>query len=326
MRSICAAHGAEIEVDSSPGRGSCFRLKFPANQRAVCGEHRSERCSARHGCLCWRQRGSRNSRARGAGTLKTSPSARLLLEIAEHMWIIRTALRYPLHVLRAGDRDRAVRLARRRCARRSTSCPDIKLPVISVVWTYIGMPPADMSNRVITYYERQMTTAVTDIDHIESQSLPGVGVVKVFFHPNVNVNAALSEVTAISQTVLKRLPPGITPPQILSYNASSVPVLQLALSGKTLTDQQLYDLSNNFIRPRLAEVEGAAVPSPYGGKNRQVQVDLDPAALHEKNVDAGRCRQRHSAQNLTAAGRHRKDRQVRVQGACSMPAPTRSTS
>jgi len=199
------------------------------------------------------------------------------------MWIIRTALRnpYSFFVLAilivlfgslAGLRTPVDIL------------PDIKLPVISVVWTYVGMPPADMSNRIITYYERQMTTAVTDIDHIESQSLPGVGVVKVFFHPDVNVNAALSEVIGISQTVLKRLPPGITPPQILSYNASSVPVLQLALSGKSLTDQQLYDLSNNFIRPRLAEVEGAAVPSPYGGKARQVQVDLNPAALHEKNL------------------------------------------
>ncbi|MGC1458006.1 MAG: efflux RND transporter permease subunit [Steroidobacteraceae bacterium] len=199
------------------------------------------------------------------------------------MWIIRTALRNPysffvlaIVIVLFGS------LAGLRTP--IDILPDIKLPVISVVWTYVGMPPADMSNRIITYYERQMTTAVTGIDHIESQSLPGVGVVKVFFHPEVNVDTALSEVIGISQTVLKRLPPGITPPQILSYNASSVPVLQLALSGKSLTDQQLYDLSNNFIRPRLAEVEGAAVPSPYGGKNRQVQVDLDPAALHEKNL------------------------------------------
>ncbi|HEY4340562.1 MAG TPA: efflux RND transporter permease subunit [Steroidobacteraceae bacterium] len=199
------------------------------------------------------------------------------------MWIIRTALRNPYSffvlaiVIVLFGSLAAVRTP-------VDILPDINLPVISIVWTYVGMPPADMSNRIITYYERQMTTAVTGIEHIESQSLPGVGVVKVFFHPDVNVNAALSEVIGISQTVLKRLPPGINPPQILSYNASSVPVLQLALSGKSLTDQQLYDLSNNFIRPRLAEVEGAAVPSPYGGKNRQVQVDLDPAALHEKNL------------------------------------------
>ena len=199
------------------------------------------------------------------------------------MWIIRTALRSPYSFFVLAI---VIVLFGSLAALRTPVdiLPDIKLPVISVVWTYVGMPPADMSNRIVTYYERQMTTAVTDIDHIESQSLPGIGVVKVFFHPDVNVNAALSEVIGISQTVLKRLPPGITPPQILSYNASSVPVLQLALSGKNLTDQQLYDLSNNFIRPRLAEVEGAAVPSPYGGKNRQVQVDLDPAALHEKNL------------------------------------------
>ncbi|HEX3839003.1 MAG TPA: efflux RND transporter permease subunit [Steroidobacteraceae bacterium] len=199
------------------------------------------------------------------------------------MWIIRTALRNPYTFFVMAI---VIVLFGSLAALRTPVdiLPDINLPVISIVWTYVGMPPADMSNRIITYYERQMTTAVTGIEHIESQSLPGVGVVKVFFHPDVNVNTALSEVIGISQTVLKRLPPGITPPQILSYNASSVPVLQLALSGKSLTDQQLYDLSNNFIRPRLAEVEGAAVPSPYGGKNRQVQVDLDPAALHEKNL------------------------------------------
>jgi multidrug efflux pump subunit AcrB len=199
------------------------------------------------------------------------------------MWIIRTALRNPYTFFVMAI---VIVLFGSLAALRTPVdvLPDINLPVISIVWTYVGMPPADMSNRIVTYYERQMTTAVTGIDHIESQSLPGVGVVKVFFHPDVNVNAALSEVIGISQTVLKRLPPGINPPQILSYNASSVPVLQLALSGKSLTDQQLYDLSNNFIRPRLAEVEGAAVPSPYGGKNRQVQVDLDPAALHEKNL------------------------------------------
>ena len=162
--------------------------------------------------------------------------------------------------------------------------PNIKLPVVSVVWTYNGLPPSEMSDRVITYFERQMTTAVNDIDHIESQSLPGVGVIKVFFHPEVNVNGALAQVTAIAQTVLKRLPPGITPPQILSYNASSVPILQLALSSKTLSDQQLYDLSNNFIRPQLAEVEGAAIPSPYGGKARQIMVDLDPDAIRAKNL------------------------------------------
>jgi multidrug efflux pump subunit AcrB len=176
--------------------------------------------------------------------------------------------------------------------------PNIKLPVVSVVWTYNGLPPSEMSDRIITYFERQMTTAVNDIDHIESQSLPGVGVIKVFFHPEVNINGALAQVTAIAQTVLKRLPPGITPPQILSYNASSVPILQLALSSQTLSDQQLYDLSNNFIRPQLAEVEGAAIPSPYGGKARQIMVDLDPNAMRAKNLSPADVTNAILAQNL----------------------------
>ena len=176
--------------------------------------------------------------------------------------------------------------------------PNIKLPVISVVWTYNGLPPDEMSDRIITYYERQMTSSVNDIEHIESQSLPGVGVIKVFFQPDVNINAALAQVTAVSQTVLKRLPPGITPPLVLSYNASSVPILQLALSSKTLTDQQLFDLSNNFIRPQLAEVEGAAVPSPYGGKNRQVVVDLDPESLRSKGLSPQDVTNAILAQNL----------------------------
>ncbi|QBB71430.1 efflux RND transporter permease subunit [Pseudolysobacter antarcticus] len=176
--------------------------------------------------------------------------------------------------------------------------PNIKMPVVSVVWTYNGLPANDVSDRIITYFERQMTTAVNDIEHIESQSLPGVGVIKVFFQPSVNINAALAQVTAIAQTVLKRLPPGITPPQILSYNASSVPILQLALSSNKLSDQQLYDLSNNFIRPQLAQVEGAAIPSPYGGKARQVQIDLDPEALRAHGLSPLDVTTAIAAQNL----------------------------
>ena len=162
--------------------------------------------------------------------------------------------------------------------------PDINLPVVSVVWTYNGLPADDMADRITTFYERNMTTTVNDIEHIESQSLPGVSVIKVFFYPGVNINGAVSQITAVSQTVLKRMPPGITPPLVLTYNASSVPILQLALTSKTLLDNQLFDISNNFIRPQLAQVEGAAVPSPYGGKNRQIQVDLDPNALREKGL------------------------------------------
>jgi multidrug efflux pump subunit AcrB len=176
--------------------------------------------------------------------------------------------------------------------------PDIRLPVVSIVWTYSGLPPGEISDRITTYFERQTTTVVSDIDHIESQSLPGVAVVKVFFHPHVHVEAAIAQVTAISQTVLKLLPPGITPPAIITYNASSVPILQLALSSDKLSEQQLFDLSNNFIRPQLAEVEGAAVPSPYGGKNRLVMVDVDPRALQAKNLSPADVTTAILAQNL----------------------------
>src|SRR6202046_4476596 len=153
--------------------------------------------------------------------------------------------------------------------------PNIGIPVVAVVWTYNGLPPDDMSGRVVYYYERTLTTKVKDIQHIESQSLPGYGVVKIFFQPNVNISSALAQVTAASQTVLKLLPPGITPPYVLSYNASSVPILQLALSSKKLPQTKLFDLAQNFIRPQLATVRGATIPSPYGGKVLQVQVDLD---------------------------------------------------
>src|ERR1700733_14874884 len=153
--------------------------------------------------------------------------------------------------------------------------PNIGIPVVAVVWTYNGLPPDDMSGRVIYYYERQLSSSVNDIEHIESQSLPGVGVVKIYFQPNVDIRTATAQVTSISQTVLKQMPPGITPPQILNYNASTVPILQLALSGASTSEQALFDLGQNFIRPALATVAGTSIPSPYGGKVRQVQVDLN---------------------------------------------------
>ncbi len=162
--------------------------------------------------------------------------------------------------------------------------PAIGIPVVSVVWTYAGLPPDDMSGRVIYYYERTLSAQVSDIQHIESQSLAGYGVVKVFFQPSVNISAAMAQVTAASQTVLKLLPPGITPPYVLSYNASSVPILQIALSSKTESETALFDLAQNFIRPQLATVAGAAIPSPYGGKVRQVQVDLDMTKLQANKL------------------------------------------
>jgi multidrug efflux pump subunit AcrB len=176
--------------------------------------------------------------------------------------------------------------------------PNINIPVISVVWTYTGLLPNDMSGRVIYYYERTLSAQVGDIEHIESQSLDGYGVVKIFFQRNVNIAAAMAQVTAASQTVLKLLPPGITPPYVLSYNAATVPILQLALSSKQLPQMKLFDLGQNFIRPQLATVAGAAVPSPYGGQVRDVQVDLDQRAMQAHNVSANDVVNAVSAQNL----------------------------
>jgi CzcA family heavy metal efflux pump len=176
--------------------------------------------------------------------------------------------------------------------------PNINIPVVSVVWTYNGLLPNDMSGRVIYYYERTLSAQVGDIEHIESQSLNSYGVVKIFFQKGVNVPTALAQVTAASQTVLKLLPPGITPPYVLSYNAATVPILQLALSGKGLPQMRLFDLGQNFIRPQLATVAGAAVPSPYGGKILQAQVDLDQNAMQAHGVSADDVVNAISAQNL----------------------------
>jgi CzcA family heavy metal efflux pump len=213
------------------------------------------------------------------------------------VWIVLTALRrpYTFVVLAVVIAIFGVRAA---ISTPTDIFPNINIPVVSVVWTYNGLLPNDMSGRVIYYYERTLTSQVSDIEHLESQSLSGYGVVKIFFQKNVDIAAALAQVTAASQTVLKLLPPGITPPYVLSYNASSVPILQLALSSKKLPQMQLFDLGQNFIRPQLATVAGAAVPSPYGGKILQVQVDLDQQAMQAHNVSADDVLNAVSVQNL----------------------------
>ena len=164
--------------------------------------------------------------------------------------------------------------------------PNIGIPVISVVWSYTGLAPDDMAGRIVSPYERVLSTTVNDIEHIESQSFPGMGVIKIFFQPNVNINAAQAQVTSISQTILKQLPAGATPPIILAYNASSVPIIQLALSSDSLSQVELFDLAMNFIRPQLTTVAGAQLPFPYGGAMRQVQIDLDQNALRAHNLSA----------------------------------------
>lgn len=176
--------------------------------------------------------------------------------------------------------------------------PDINIPVVSVVWNYTGLPPDEMGNRITSVFERAVTTTVNDIEHIESESLIGVSVIKLFFHSRVNIDIALSQVTAISQTVLKNLPPGTLPPLVLNYKASTVPVLQLVLSSATIPEQKLNDLGTNFLRTQLATVQGAAIPYPYGGKTRQIQVDLDLHAMQTYGVSAQEVNAAIGAQNL----------------------------
>jgi multidrug efflux pump subunit AcrB len=138
--------------------------------------------------------------------------------------------------------------------------PNIGVPVIGVAWQFAGLSPDEMAGRIITPYERTLPTTVNDIEHIESQSLPGMGIVKIYFQPGVDIRTATAQVTSVSQTVLKQMPPGVTPPLILNYNASTVPILQLATSSRTLSEQQVLDLSQNFMRPVLSAVPGAAIP------------------------------------------------------------------
>jgi multidrug efflux pump subunit AcrB len=164
--------------------------------------------------------------------------------------------------------------------------PNIDIPVVSVIWNYNGLVPKDMSDRIVSVTERNMTTIVDNIEHVESQSHYGIAVVKVFLQPNASLDRAVAQITASSQTQLRQLPAGTTPPLIIAYSASSVPVMQLALSGKGLSEQQLNDYGLNFIRTQLITIPGTSVPYPYGGKQRQVQVDLNPAALESKSLSA----------------------------------------
>jgi multidrug efflux pump subunit AcrB len=162
--------------------------------------------------------------------------------------------------------------------------PDIQIPVISVVWQFTGLPPDQMNGRIMTPFERALTTTVNNIEHIEGVSYAGFGVVKIFFQPGADINTANAQVTSVSQTQLKLMPPGITPPLVLNYSASTVPIIQLALSGKGMSEQTLSDLGTNMIRTQLITVPGASLPLPYGGKTREVQIDLDPAALQARGL------------------------------------------
>jgi len=176
--------------------------------------------------------------------------------------------------------------------------PNINIPIVSVIWSYAGLSPQQLSDRITVQYERSLTTTVNDIEHTESQTLNGIAVIKVYFHPNVNISQAVAQITAISQTALRSYPAGTTPPLVIQYNASSVPVLQLGLSGSGLTEQQLNDFGTNFIRTQLATVQGASLPTPYGGKLRQVQVDIDTQKLQAYGLSASDVVNAVSAQNI----------------------------
>jgi multidrug efflux pump subunit AcrB len=176
--------------------------------------------------------------------------------------------------------------------------PDIRIPVIGVVWQYTGLPPDQMSGRIVTPFERALTTTVNDIEHIVANSYNGFGIVKIFFQPNVDIRTANAQVTAISQTLIKFMPPGATPPLILNYNASTVPIIQLALSGEGMTEQGLFDIATNQLRTPLITVPGVAIPWPYGGKQRQIQIDINPSKLQALGLSGQDVANALAAQNL----------------------------
>jgi multidrug efflux pump subunit AcrB len=214
------------------------------------------------------------------------------------MWIVRLALRRPYTFVVMG-----LLILLLGCFAIVTTptdiFPEIEIPVVSVIWNYDGLTTEDMASRITTFSEYTISSAVSDVRTIESQTYPGVAVIKIYFQPNVNVEAALAQVTAVSQTILRRMPPGAVPPFIIQYNASSVPIIQLALSAKTLSEAQLYDYGIYRIRQQIAPIPGITLPLPYGGKPRQIMVDLDPQALLSKGISAADVSNAVNLQNLT---------------------------
>jgi len=176
--------------------------------------------------------------------------------------------------------------------------PNIRIPVVAIIWQYTGLEPEMMAGRITTQSQRALTTTVNDIEHIEATSYNGLGIVKVFFQPGADIRLANAQITAISQTLLKQMPPGTTPPLILNYDASTVPIIQLALSGSGLSEQALADLGLNTVRTPLVTVPGVAIPLPYGGKLRQVQIDLDPTAMQARGLSGQDVANALAAQNL----------------------------
>jgi len=213
------------------------------------------------------------------------------------MWIVQIALRRPYtFIVMALLIILATPLALSKLA--TDIFPEINIPVVSVIWNYSGLSAQEMGQRITSVTERALTTTVDDIEHIESQSLASIAVVKIYFQPKANIQTAIAQVVSISQAQLRQLPPGITPPLVIKYSASTIPVIQLALSDPTMSEQQLFDTGINFLRPQLVTIPGAAIPWPYGGKSRLISVDLDTAALLSKGLTPADVVNAVNAQNL----------------------------
>ncbi|PHY05729.1 MAG: RND transporter [Alcaligenaceae bacterium] len=214
------------------------------------------------------------------------------------MWIVRTALEKPYTFIVMAI---LILLSTPLAVMRTPVdvMPEINIPVISVIWSYNGLSAQQMGNRVTQAHERILTTTVNDIEHIESQSLGGIAIIKIFFQPNVNIQTALSQVVAVSQSVLRQMPPGITPPLIIKYTASAIPVIQLGISSTVLAEKELFDLALNTLRPQLVTIPGIAMPFPYGGKVRAISVDIDPQALLAKGMTSSDIINAITTQNLT---------------------------
>ena len=195
------------------------------------------------------------------------------------MWLIRTALRRPytfvvMAMLIAIGGAASIKKTP------TDIFPTIDIPVLSVIWNYGGLQPEEMEKRIVNNFERFLTTIVSDIDHMESQTLTGIAVIKVYLQPGSNVAQAIAQATAVAQTAVRQMPPGAVPPLIVQYSATSVPIMQLAFQSDTLSEQQLFDYGINYIRQEISTIKGAQIPYPYGGKQRQIMVDIDPHRLH----------------------------------------------
>ena len=229
------------------------------------------------------------------------------------MWIVRLALRRPYTFVVAALL--LVLLTPLILLRTPTDIfPAINIPVVSIIWQYAGLDSQQFEQRITYTHERALTVTVNNIEHIESTSYNGIGVVKVFLQPGASVDAAVAQITASAQTVLRPMPPGMQPPLIIQYNASTVPILQYSFSSPKLSEQQLFDVTANQVRVGLASTRGAMIPWPYGGKTRVVAVDLSLPALKAKNLVAAGCRQRHQRAEPHSAQRHDENRRDGIRG------------